>query len=122
MATVETIEACDYVGIVSGNRVADKFTRAGFHATRSPHVNAPLIDELPMALECELLAFDPESCHLTGRIVNISADERILTDGQIDPALLHPVTYDPVRLEYRALGAPLAKAFACGKRLDAAKK
>ena len=122
MATVETIEACDYVGIVSGNRVADKFTRAGFHATRSPHVNAPLIDELPMTLECELLAFDPESCHLTGRIVNISADERILTDGQIDPALLHPVTYDPVRLEYRALGAPLAKAFACGKRLDAAKK
>jgi flavin reductase (DIM6/NTAB) family NADH-FMN oxidoreductase RutF len=90
MATVETIEACDYVGIVSGNRVADKFTRAGFHATRSPHVNAPLIDELPMTLECELLAFDPESCHLTGRIVNISADERILTDGQIDPALLHP--------------------------------
>ena len=73
-------------------------------------------------LECELLAFDPESCHLTGRIVNISADERILTDGQIDTALLHPVTYDPVRLEYRALGAPLAKAFACGKRLDAAKK
>ena len=58
MATVETIEACDYVGIVSGNRVADKFTRAGFHATRSPHVNAPLIDELPMTLECELLAFD----------------------------------------------------------------
>lgn len=110
------------MGIVSGNRVTDKFARAGFHATRSAHVNAPLIDELPMALECELLSYDPESCHLTGRIVNISADERILTDGQIDPALLHPVTYDPVRLEYRELGATVARAFSCGKRLDPAKK
>ena len=122
MATVETIEACDYVGIVSGNRVTDKFARAGFHATRSAHVNAPLIDELPMALECELLSYDPESCHLTGRIVNISADERILTEGRIDPARLRPVTYDPVRLEYRELGATVARAFSCGKRLDPAKK
>lgn len=122
MATVETIEACDYVGIVSGNRVTDKFARAGFHATRSAHVNAPLIDELPMALECELLSYDPESCHLTGRIVNISADESILTEGRIDPARLRPVTYDPVRLEYRELGATVARAFSCGKRLDPAKK
>ena len=59
MATADRLVACDYVGIVSGNHVPDKFARAGFHATPSEFVNAPLIDELPMALECELLSYDP---------------------------------------------------------------
>ena len=48
MATVDQVAACDYAGIVSGNKVPDKFARAGFHATPSAHVNAPMIDELPM--------------------------------------------------------------------------
>ena len=52
MATAKYIAACDYVGIVSGNKVPDKFARAGFHATKSQFVDAPLIDELPMALGC----------------------------------------------------------------------
>lgn len=117
MATVDQVAACDYVGIVSGNREPDKFAKAGFHATRSEHVNAPLIDELPMALECELLSYDPESCHLVGRIVNVSADERILTDGRINLRKLRPITYDPIRLEYVELGDTVDKAFSCGKIL-----
>lgn len=104
MATVDQVAACDYAGIVSGNKVPDKFARAGFHATPSAHVNAPMIDELPMTLECELLSYDPASCHLTGRIVNISADESILTDGQIDLRKLRPICYDPIHLEYIELG------------------
>lgn len=117
MATVEQITACDYVGIVSGNKEPDKFAKAGFHATRSAHVNAPMIDELPMTVECELVSFDPENCHLVGHIVNISADESILTDGQIDLRKLHPITYDPIRLEYVTLGASAGKAFSCGRKL-----
>ena len=108
---------CDYAGIVSGNKVPDKFARAGFHATPSTHVNAPMIDELPMTLECELLSYNPASCHLTGRIVNISADESILTDGQIDLRKLRPISYDPIHLEYIELGATVDKAFSCGKKL-----
>ena len=81
MATAEQVVACDYVGLESGNRVPDKFAKAGFHATRSEFVNAPLIDELPMALECELVSYDKESCHLVGKIVNITADESVLTEG-----------------------------------------
>lgn len=117
MATADQVTACDYAGIVSGNEVPDKFARAGFHATPSAHVNAPLIDELPMALECELLSYDPESCHLVGRIVNISADESILTDGRIDPRKLRPITYDTIRHEYVELGDTVGKAFSCGKEL-----
>ena len=117
MATVDQVTACDYAGIVSGNKVPDKFARAGFHATPSTHVNAPMIDELPMTLECELLSYDPASCHLTGRIVNISADESILTDGQIDLRKLRPISFDPIHLEYIELGATVDKAFSCGKKL-----
>ena len=89
MADAAHVVACDYVGIVSGNKVPDKFEKAGFHATKSEFVDAPLIDELPMTLECTLVSYDPETCRLVGEIVNVSADERILDEnGKIDPAKL----------------------------------
>ena len=118
MATVEQMVACDYVGIVSGNRVSDKFAKAGFHATKSEFVNAPLINELPMAVECELLSYDPETCHLVGRIVNVSADETILDEkGKIDPAKLRPITFDPVHNDYLVIGEKVGNAFKDGVAL-----
>lgn len=117
MATVDELTACDYVGIVSGNKEPDKFAKAGFTAERSEVVNAPLIKELPMALECELVSYDRESNHLVGRIVNVSADERILTDGKIDYRKLRPITYDPINHHYIELGAVAGNAFADGKKL-----
>lgn len=117
MATAEQVVACDYVGLESGNRVPDKFAKAGFHATRSEFVNAPLIDELPMALECELVSYDKESCHLVGKIVNITADESVLTEGKIDPSKLRPITFDPINHAYLELGAKVNDAFSCGKQL-----
>ena len=75
MATVEQMAACDYVGIVSGNNVTNKLEKAGWHTTKSEFVDAPVIDELPMTLECSLVSYDPATCRLVGEIVNISADE-----------------------------------------------
>ena len=117
MATVEQLKACDYVGIVSGNNVPDKFFRAGFTAVRSEVVNAPIIAELPMTLECEMVSYDEESNHLVGRIVNVSADESILTDGKIDYRKLRPVTYDPINHHYIELGEVVGNAFSDGKSL-----
>lgn len=117
IATVSQITPCDYIGIVSGNKVADKLTRAGFHAVKAEHVNAPLIEELPMAVECEFVSYEEESNFLVGRIVNVCADESILTDGRIDPAKLQPITYDPVNHEYLTLGTVAGKAFSEGKAL-----
>ena len=115
-ATVDTMTACDYVGIVSGNSVPDKFERAGFHAVKSEFVNAPLIEELPVALECELLSYDPESCYMTARIVNVSASESVLDDsGKIDPSKAGFVTFDPVNNAYLAIGARIGTAFSDGK-------
>ena len=118
MATADTVVACDYVGIVSGTKVPDKFARAGFHATRSEFVDAPLIDELPMAVECELISYDPESCRLVGRIVNVSADESVLGDnGKVDPGKLCPITFDPMNNAYLVLGDKVGNAFRDGMQL-----
>ena len=118
MATAKYIAACDYVGIVSGNKEPDKFTKAGFHATKSEFVDAPLIDELPMALECELISYDRESCRLVGRIVNVSADESVLGDnGKVDVSKLQPITFDPMNNHYLVLGEKVGQAFHDGVAL-----
>ena len=117
MATENCMTACDYVGIVSGNKEPRKFEKAGFHATPSEFVDAPLIDELPMALECKVISYDPESCRLVGEIVNVCADESVLTDGKVDVSKLRPITYDPMNYHYLVLGEKVGQAFHDGKAL-----
>ena len=118
MATAGQMVACDYVGIVSGNKEPDKFAKAGFHAEKSQFVDAPLICELPMALECELLSYDPESCRLVGRIVNVSVDESVLGEnGKVDTNKLAPITYDPMNHRYLVLGETAGQAFHDGLAL-----
>ena len=116
-ATADQVAACDYVGLVSGNKVPDKFARTGFHAVKSEFVDAPLVEELPMALECRVRSYDTETDILRGEIVNVCADESILTDGKIDPAKLRPIVFDPVNHDYLELGAKAGKAFGEGNKL-----
>ena len=115
IATEDTVIPCDYVGIESASKVPEKFAKAGFHATKSEYVNAPLIDELPMALECKVKSFVDGI--LIGEIVNVNAAESILTDGQIDPKKLKPIAYDPVNHAYVALGEKVGNAFKDGMAL-----
>ena len=116
-ADVAHVAECDYVGLVSGKKVPDKFVRAGFHALNSEFVDAPLVKELPVALECHVRSYDNETDILRGEIVNVCADESVLTDGKIDPAKLRPIVFDPVNHTYLELGAVVGKAFSDGNRL-----
>lgn len=111
MADAAHVKECDYVGCVSANNVADKFAKAGFTATKSEFVDAPVINELPMCLECEMLSYEPTTGCMTANIINVNADDSILTDGKIDPAKLRPITYDPVNHTYITLGEVAGKAF-----------
>lgn len=117
MADVKHVVECDYVGIVSGNDVPDKIKRAGLHTTKSELVDAPLIDELPLSFECKFESYDEESELMIGEIVNVCADESILTDGKIDPSKLNPITYDPVNHKYMTLGEIVGNAFKDGLQL-----
>ena len=118
MADVAHMAACDYVGIVSANTVANKFEKAGFHAVKSEFVDAPLIEELPIAVECRVKSYDKDTCRLVGEIVNVSVDERVLNEqGQVDVAKAQPITFDPFNNTYVALGAVVGDAFKAGNAL-----
>lgn len=110
--------ACDYVGIVSGNDEPNKFAKAGFTPVKSEFVDAPLIAELPMALDCKVESYDEDSHILIGEIVNVNAEESVLNEeGAIDPAKVRPITYDPVGHTYIALGEVVGTAFGDGAKL-----
>ena len=117
MADAENVVAADYVGIVSGDQVPDKIARAGWHTVKSAFVDAPLIEELPFALECEFVSYDEQSGLLIGKIINVCAQERILTEGKVDLGKFHPITYDPSGHGYYTLGEKAGQAFADGKKL-----
>lgn len=118
MADEAHVVACDYVGIVSGKKEPDKFAKAGFTAIKSEFVDAPLIAELPMAVECEMLSYDKETCRLVGKIVNISIDERVLTaDDKVDVAKLAPIIFDSVNHTYLKVGEKVGQAFHDGAAL-----
>ncbi len=118
-ATADTVVASDFFGIASGLK-QDKVAKAGFHAVRSQHVDAPLFEEYPLTLECRLYSTeetDTGEIRIVGEVVNMSADERILTDGKIDLGKLRPISFDSAALTYRVLGDVVGHAFTDGKQL-----
>lgn len=118
MADAEHVAACDYVGVVSGNNTPDKMEKAGFHVTKSDFVDAPVIDELPMAVECKLISYEEKTCRLVGEIVNVGIEERILTeDGKVDMQKFFPIVFDPINNDYLKLGEKVGNAFSDGMKL-----
>ena len=116
--TADQLVSCDYVGLVSGSKVPDKMERSGFHTHKAQHVNAPIIEELPMTLECELISYDSKTELMLGRIVNVSAEESILDgNGRIDAARAQFLTFDPASTSYRTLGPVAGRAFHDGLAL-----
>ena len=117
MGTVDTVVACDYLGIASGNETPDKIARCGLSTFKSDFVDAPLIDEMPMAVECRLKSYDPDTCRMVGEVVNVCADESVLTDGNIDPKKLRPIVFDGMNHTYLSLGEKVGDAFADGNQI-----
>ena len=119
MADAENMVAADYVGIVSGDEVPDKVARAGWHTSKSRLVDAPIIDELPMTLECTFVSYDDHTGHtglLIGRIENVSAEEAILTDGKIDLYMVKHITIDPCGNGFYPLGEKRGDDLQQGKK------
>ena len=115
-ATAATVVPCDYVGIVSANKEPDKMSKAGFTTAKSEFVDAPIINELPLTLECKLLKFNEDDV-VVGEIVNVSADESILTDGNVDYKKLDAIIFDPTSAAYIRLGDKVGNAFRDGAKL-----
>ena len=111
-ADVRTVAESDYLGIASGSKVPDKVAKVGFTVSPSPNVDAPIIDQYPLTLECKVVSW--KDGILVG--VNMSADECILTDGKVDLGKLQPIVFDAAALTYRALGEVVGQAWGAGKK------
>lgn len=114
------MDVADFYGIASGNKIDDKFERTGYHAVRSEHVHAPVIEEFPVVMECELLEHvKTESISgIVGRIVNVKAEEAVLNEkGKVDPEKLHALMFDQFQNGYYATGRKVGKAWNAGAGL-----
>ena len=121
-ATKDDIAQSDYFGIVSANDVPDKIARAGFTTIPSPNVDAPIIPEYKLTLECRAVEIEEDGnggAHIVGEVVNMSADESILTEeGRIDLGKLQPVVYDSSQNIYRVVGGKVGDAWGSGKSIQ----
>ena len=106
----------DYFGMETGNKV-NKIEKAGCHVHKSAHVNAPIIEEYPLTLECKVRSWDPKTGYLIGEIVASQADDSILTDGKVDLGKLKPIIFDPSFNVYRVVGEAVGNAFRDGLKL-----
>ena len=114
--TADTVLISDYFGVETGRKV-NKIEKAGCHTHKSAHVNAPIIEEFPLTLECKVKSWDTETGYVIGEIVASQADERILTDGKVDLGKLKPIIFDPSFNAYRVVGEVVGKAFSDGLKL-----
>ena len=113
-ADVRTVAESDYFGLASVYKVPDKVACVGFTVTPSPNVDAPIINEYPLTLECKVVSW--KDGILVGEVVNQSASESILTDGKIDLAKLQPIVFDAAGMCYRAIGDVVGGAWNAGKK------
>lgn len=119
-ATIETVTPSDYVGIVSQNKEPNKIAKSGLIPEKAKKVNAPIFLNYPLTLECEVVEIINEGeggGNVIANIVNVSADETVLTDGKVDYKKLHIITYEPVTHKYVALGDEVAQAFQEGLKM-----
>ena len=114
------MDAADFFGIASGNKIDDKFERTGYHAVKSDKVHAPIIEEFPVVMECELLEFLHTEYvdGIVGKIVNVKAEEAVLSDsGKVDPVKLNALMFDQFQNGYYTTGEKVGTAWNAGMEL-----
>ena len=120
IADVSHLTEADYVGIVSGNNEPNKFQKSGLTTSKSEFVNAPIINEFPVTMECKFIEYqtNENGVGVIGEIVNVSADEKVLDEnGKIIHDKIHALIYDPFTYGYYEVGQRVGQAFNDGKKL-----
>ena len=120
LADQDHMDVADFFGIASGNKMEDKFERTGYHAVKSAYVNAPVIEEFPVVMECELAeVINTENMYaIVGKIVNVAAEEAVLDEkGKVDPTKVKALIFDQFRHGYYISGEQVGKAWNAGAGL-----
>jgi len=119
IADAKHVKEADYFGVVSGNNTLDKFEKSGLTATKSDMVDAPIINEFPICMECEFIEYQngKYGCGVIGKIVNVSAEENIIKDNKVDISLLNAIAFDPYTHGYYKVTERVGNAFKDGFEL-----
>lgn len=116
VADVAHMEAADYLGTASGNQVPDKFARTGLTAVKSELVDAPVVTDFPVTLECKVASITEQDgdLHVVGEIVNALAREDVLTNDKVDPAKVNALIFDQFQAGYYSIGQKVGQAWEAG--------
>ena len=120
VADIDHLEAADFFGIASGNKMNGKFERSGLHAVASTRCDAPIVEEFPVTLECKVADIQPMDgeLHVVGEILNACVDEKVLdAEGKVDPTKLNAFLFDAFQSGYYAIGPKVGQAWESGKKL-----
>ena len=116
IANAKNVVAADYFGVVSGNNTPNKFQNSGLTATKSDNVDAPIINEFPICLECELLEGESD-WGIVGKVVNVSCDEEVMNGDNVDINKLEAIAFDPYTAGYYKVSERVGNAFKDGLQL-----
>jgi flavin reductase (DIM6/NTAB) family NADH-FMN oxidoreductase RutF len=119
IADAAHVAEADYFGVESGSRTADKIVRSGLTASKAETVDTPVINELPLFLECEFAEYQDNTygCGVIGRVVNITADESVMVDGRVDMSPANAIAFDPYTHKYYKVTERVGEAFKAGLKL-----
>lgn len=116
VATADHVPEADYVGLVSADKVKDKFERTGLKAHKSEIINAPILDDFPICMECKSIEFQGEY-GILGEIIRLSVDEEYIDEnGRVDLEKMKVIAYDPFNHGYHVVGKKVGQAFNDGKK------
>lgn len=119
IADAKHVKEADYFGMVSANDVKDKFAKTGMSYVKSEIVDAPIINEFPIAIECEFIDFNvkDEEYGVIAKVKRVSVEEKFLKDGKVDIDSLEAIAFDPFTNGYYKVGNRIADAFKIGLKL-----
>lgn len=119
IADADHIVEADYFGVESGNKTANKFENSGLTASKAEMVDAPVIHEFPLCLECEFVEYQDGKygCGVIGKVVNITADENVMVNGKVDMSLVNAIAFDPYTHGYYKVTERVGEAFQDGLKL-----
>lgn len=119
IADAAHVAEADYFGVESGNKVTNKLGKAGMTASKAETVDAPVINEFPLCLECEFVEYQTNEygCGVIGKVVNVTADESVMPNGKLDMSLVNAIAYDPYTQGYYKVTERVGDAFKDGLKL-----
>lgn len=119
IADAKHVVEADYFGVVSGNNTTNKFENSGLTATKSERVDAPIINEFPICMECEFIEYQngEYGCGVIGKVVNVTADEKVMNGENVDINLVNAIAFDPYTHGYYKVSERVGNAFKDGLQL-----